>query len=272
MPEVVQAVLLGVVQGLSEFLPISSTAHLALVPWALGWDSPLLNSLTFDVALHMGTLVAVLLYFWSDWLRLAVGLVGFARGQPNPGARMAGLVALGTIPAVVVGVLFQSLVETTFRSPAQIAVVLALFSLVMYGAERVAARARGLDALRTTDTVAIGCAQAVALVPGVSRSGATISTGLVLGLERAAAARFSFLLSTPVVAGAGLKKLFDLRGVAVGPGDSTLMLLGALAAGISGWLCIHWLLRYLARETMDVFVAYRLGLAAVVLALWLLRG
>ena len=272
MSEIAQAVLLGLVQGLTEFLPVSSTAHLALVPWLFGWQSPLLSSLTFDVALHMGTLVAVLLYFWSDWLRLAAGLIDFARGHPNPGARVAGLVALGTIPAVVVGLMLQSLVESTFRTPVQMAVVLVLFSMVMYAVERIAARRRGLDALTTTDAAAIGCAQAVALVPGVSRSGATISTGLVLGLERAAAARFSFLLSTPVVAGAGLKKLYDLRGVAVGSGDATLMLVGAVVAGVSGWLCIRWLLRYLARETMDAFVYYRLTLAAVVLVLWFVRG
>jgi undecaprenyl-diphosphatase len=267
-----QAVLLGLVQGLTEFLPISSTAHLTLVPWALGWDSPLLNSLTFDVALHMGTLVAVLLYFWSDWMRLAAGVIDFARGRPNPAAREAGLVVIGTIPAVVFGLLLQSRIETTFRSPPQIALVLALFSLVMYGAERIATRRRGLDDLRTGDAVGIGCAQAVALVPGVSRSGITISTGLVLGLERAAAARFSFLLSTPAVAGAGLKKLLELRGLALGPNDLTLMLVGAVVAGVSGWLCIRWLLRYLARETMDVFVVYRLALAAVILVLWFVRG
>jgi undecaprenyl-diphosphatase len=272
VPEILQAALLGVVQGLTEFLPISSTAHLALVPWALGWDSPLLNSLTFDVALHMGTLVAVVLYFWSDWLRLAAGVIDAARGRPNPAARAAGLVLLGTIPAVVVGLLFQSSVETTFRSPSQIALVLVIFSLLMYGAERIATRQRGLDQLRTTDALAIGCAQAVALVPGVSRSGVTISTGLLLGLERAAAARFSFLLSTPAIAGAGLKKLLDLRGVALEPGDPGMMLVGALAAGISGWLCIRWLLRYLARETMDVFVVYRLALAALILVLWFARS
>jgi undecaprenyl-diphosphatase len=270
--EVLQALLLGVVQGLTEFLPISSTAHLALVPWALGWESPLLHSLTFDVALHMGTLVAILLYFWSDWLRLAGGVLDLARGRPNPGARMAGLVVLGTLPAVAIALLFQPLIETAFRAPPLMALVLALFSLVMFGAERVATRVRGMDDLRATDGVAIGCAQAVALVPGVSRSGITTSTGLLLGLERGAAARFSFLLSTPAVAGAGLKKLFDLRDVALAPGDATLMLVGAVAAGVSGWLCIRWLLRYLARETMNAFVVYRLVLAAVVLLVWLVRG
>src|SRR5262245_4127786 len=220
----------------------------------------------------MGTLVAVLLFFWADWMRLAAGVIDLARGRPNPAARQAGLVVLGTIPAVVVGLLLQTRIETSFRSPPQIAVVMALFSLVMYGAERVARRAHGIETLRTTDALAIGCAQALAVVPGVGRSGATIWTGLVLGFERAAAARFSFLLSTPVIAGAGLKMLLDLRGVALAPGDATLMLVGAVVAGVTGWLCIRWLLRFLARETMDLFVFYRLALAAVVLLLWFVRG
>jgi undecaprenyl-diphosphatase len=272
VPDLLPAVLLGVVQGLTEFLPVSSTAHLTLVPWLLGWQSPLLNSLTFDVALHMGTLAAVLVYFRYDWLRLAGGLILYLRGTPNPDAQAALLVVIGTVPAVVVGLALEEMVETTFRAPLSIALVLGLFSLVIYGAERLGRGRRDASTLGPLEAALIGCGQALALVPGVSRSGATISVGLLVGLERAAAARFSFLLSTPAVAGAGVLKLLDLRDAPLASADLSLMLAGAIAAGVSGWACIHWLLRYLARAPMDVFVYYRLFLSGVVISVALARA
>ncbi|TAK21515.1 MAG: undecaprenyl-diphosphate phosphatase [Chloroflexota bacterium] len=258
MPSILPAILLGIVQGITEFLPISSTAHLALVPWLVGWDSPLLSSLTFDVALHMGTLAAVIVYFRNDWISLARGILsGRAREQTwfvN--------VIVGCLPAVVAGIALNSCVETTLRSPLVIAAMLVLFSGVMYAAERRRGELR--DRVTMADAIVIGLGQAIAIVPGVSRSGATISAGLFRGIDRASAARFSFLMSTPIVAGAGLKKLIDARGASFTADDALLMTAGALSAAIAGWLCVSWLLRFLARATMNVFVVYRISLAALI--------
>lgn len=271
MQELVRAAVLGLVQGLTEFLPISSTAHLVLVPWLLGWPT---HSLTFDVALHMGTLAAVLIYFRRDWLDLARGfLVSIARRSlADPASRLAWLVILGTVPAVLAGLLLDDYVETTFRTPVQMGVLLGAFSFVMLLAERVGRRTSALDSLTWHAALVIGLGQAVALVPGVSRSGSTIATGLFLGLDRSSAARFSFLLATPVVAGAGALKLLDLRNTAIGGDLIGQMVVGAIIAGVSGWLCIHWLLRYLATRGLHVFIWYRLAAAAVVLGLSALRG
>lgn len=269
-----QAIILGLVQGLTEFLPVSSTAHLTVFPWLVGWDSPLLNSLTFDVALHMGTLAAVLLFFWRDWVALAGGFLASLRTRRlvDPRARLAWLVILGTIPAVIVGLLFERLVESSFRSPIQIALVLAAFSFVFLWAEWVARQRRGAADLRVWEAVAIGFAQAIAVVPGVSRSGATISAGLLLGLDRASAARFSFLLATPIIGGAGAKRLLELRNAAFAGDDVTLMIVGALVAAVSGWLCIRWLLAYLSQDSLRIFVWYRLAVAAVIALVFVARG
>lgn len=266
VPSILPAILLGIVQGITEFLPISSTAHLVLVPWLVGWDSPLLSSLTFDVALHMGTLAAVIAYFRHDWMSLARGVLSNRIGE----SRWFLNVVIGSVPAVIAGVVLNSWVETTFRSPLVIAAMLALFSGVMFAAER--PRAASRDRVTMVDALVIGVGQAIAIVPGVSRSGATISTGLFRGLDRATAARFSFLMSTPIVAGAGMKKLLDAWGTSFTIDDTWLMAVGALAAAIAGWLCIGWLLRFLARATMNVFVVYRLGLAAIIVIVEIGRG
>lgn len=274
MTELLQAILLGVVQGLTEFLPISSTAHLILVPWLLGWESPLLNSLTFDLALHGGTIVAVLAYFARDWVQLFNGFLASLRSRnlQAPGARMAWLVGIGTIPAVVIGLLLEKLAESTFRSPLQVAVVLAVFSFVFLWAERAAKKIRATETLTFPEAVMIGLAQAVAIIPGVSRSGATISAGLLLGLDRSSAARYSFLLSTPIIVGATLKQLTSLRGVTISSNEMLLILIGAISAGITGWLCIRWFLRFVAHRGLGAFAWYRLALAAVVILVYFARG
>jgi undecaprenyl-diphosphatase len=271
----VQAAILGLIQGLTEFLPISSTAHLTLVPWLLGWQSPLLTSLTFDLALHMGTLAVVLVYFRHDWLALAAGLTtGVRRRSLNDRrTRLALSIVVGTIPAVIAGVLAESWVESAFRSELLIAAVLVLASVVFVLAERAALQVRNAEQMSAFHALLIGCGQAIAIVPGVSRSGATIATGLLVGLDRASAARFSFLLSTPIVAAAGAKRLLDAaKSGAIGSGDLGLMIVGATVAAITGWFCIRWLLSFLARDTLIAFVWYRVGFAALIVAVYLVRG
>jgi len=255
------AVTLGIVQGLGEFLPISSSAHLILTPWFLGWPDP---GLTFDVALHVGTLVAVLAYFWRDLLRLAIA-------APRPRSvdgRMFWLLLLGAIPGGIAGVLLDSLAEQTLRSPVLIAGTLSLMGLALLAADRLGATDREMRDIGPLDALLIGAAQAVAIVPGVSRSGITIAVARARGIERSAAARFSFLMGTPVIAGAAL---FKLRHLADNPGALTgPFLAGILAAAIVGALSIAFVLRYLQRAGLGVFVLYRLLLAGAVVATLLL--
>ena len=251
------AVTLGLVQGLAEFLPISSSAHLILTPWFLGWPDP---GLTFDVALHLGTLAAVLAYFGRDWLRLLA-----AAGRPRtPDGRLFWLLLLGAIPGGIAGVLLEGVAEDALRNPLLIAGTLALMGLVLLAADRLGRRDRDLQAISLTDVLAIGIAQAFAIIPGVSRSGITIAAARARGLERTAAARFSFLLGTPLIAGAALFKLrhlLDTPGALNGP-----FVAGVATAAVVGALCIGVLLRYLQHAGLGIFVVYRLLLAALVVA------
>jgi undecaprenyl-diphosphatase len=249
------AVGLGLIQGLSEFLPISSSAHLILMPWFMGWPDP---GLAFDVALHLGTLGAVLAYFWRDWIRLLV-----AAPRPHtPDGRLFWLLMLSAIPGGIAGVLFDSLAEQALRSPLLIAGALATMGLVLLAADRFGPRHRHLHAIGITDALLIGIAQAGAIIPGVSRSGITIAVARARGIERASAARFSFLLGTPVIAGAALYKLrhlLDTPGTLNGP-----FVAGVATAAVVGALSIGALLRYLQRAGLGIFVLYRLLLAALV--------
>src|SRR5439155_16117915 len=197
-----QAIVFGAVQGFTEFLPVSSTAHLILLPWFLGWPDP---GLSFDVALHLGTLVALVIYFWKDWLALLA--------KP----RMIAFIIAATIPGAVAGVLFESQVENALRSPKIIALMLSLMALVLVVAEMKGRRKKDLDQISWRDAITVGFAQAVALVPGVSRSGSTITAGLFVGLKRETAARFSFYLSAPIIAGAVAKKMLDIFKAGIPP-------------------------------------------------------
>ena len=275
----VQAIVLGAVQGLTEFLPISSSAHLVLVPWLLGWSDP---GLTFDVALHLGTLAAVLVYFWRDIVRMAVALArGLAIRKPlaEPDARLGLLIVAGSIPGAVAGYLGDKPIEAYFhRAEAErsalvvIAVVLILMGLLLGLAELVARHRRGLEDLRLRDALVIGTAQMLALIPGVSRSGSTLTAGLFLELRRETAARFSFLLALPITFGAALKQALDLwQGGGVGAGDRAAFAVGVLVAGMVGFACIAFLLRYLRRNSTLVFTIYRVALGLLVLVLLLLR-
>jgi len=261
----VQAAVLGVVQGLTEFLPISSSAHLLLVPWVMGWKDP---GLAFDVALHWGTLVALAVYFWRDWARLAAGVLrALSERAMNPDALLAAKLAVGTVPAGIAGVLLEDTADRALRSPWISACMLALVGIVMWIFDR---RAKSGDENRTPGwgaTILIGCAQAIALVPGTSRSGITMIAGLACGLPRPAAARFSFLLSGPIILAAGLKKLPGIL-----HGDPATTAVGLVCAALSGGFAIAFLLRYLSRGSFVPFAIYRLVLAAGVVVLLLVRG
>jgi undecaprenyl-diphosphatase len=263
-----RAVVLGILQGAGEFLPISSSGHLIVLPFLMGWPD---SGLAFDVALHLGTLAAVAFAFWRDWLRLLKGgLRGLASRRPlaDPDARLLVYLALATLPGAIAGLLLDEWAETVFRSPALVALMMALMGAVLWLADRRAGTVAEGEVVSLRDALLIGFAQALAIVPGTSRSGATISMALFLGHKREAAARFSFLLALPITAGAALVKVPDL--VASGA-ELTPVLVGMLAAAVSGLVAIHFLLRYVRTRNYALFVWYRFAFALVVLAVLFLR-
>jgi undecaprenyl-diphosphatase len=264
------AFVMGALQGVTEFLPISSSAHLILLPWLFGWQDPLLNSLTFDVALHVGTLVAVVAYFWSDWMELLKAVPQLTRPQQSQPAMMLLAVVIATIPAAIAGILFQKPIEAYLRSPLQIAVVLAVMGLVIAFIDRRSAATRELASLTWRDAVWIGLAQTLALMPGVSRSGATMSAGRALQFDRAAAARFSFLLSMPITLAAVVMKLKDL--LAVSGNDVVAVVIGIVTSAVVGWLVIDLMLQWIRRIGFGWFAYYRIVMAIVVIGLWFIRG
>jgi len=265
----VRALLLGLVQGASEFLPISSSGHLYLVPKLLGWGG-VIDSLTFDVALHIGTTVAVIVYFWRDWLRLFGAFLreapgGYTSVWADIDARLLVLIAIGSVPAAVLGFLFQDFFEGEARNVVLVATNLIVFGIVLGIADRIGTQERPLRDMGIKDAVSIGLMQSLALVPGVSRSGITISTALLRGLDRVAAARYSFLLATPVTVGASLLKLKDIVSSSQDTSIS-LFVVGTVAAGISGFIAINLLLRLVQTRNFNGFVAYRIVLGVAVLA------
>ena len=262
-----QAIVFGVVQGLTEFLPISSTAHLILLPWAAGWPDP---GLSFDVALHLGTLVALLIYFWTDWMSLITSALGILRGRTkSPDARMAMMIVVATIPGAAAGALFEHKVEDALRAPQVIALMLIALALVLVVAELIGRKKKNLEEISWRDAITVGVSQALAIVPGVSRSGVTISAGLFAGMKRETAARFSFYLSTPLIAGAVAKKSLDVLKEGATVERLTPFVVGILVSGIVGYLAIAFMLRYLQTRTTYLFVYYRIVLGiAVLLAIW----
>lgn len=260
-----QAIVLALVQGLTEVLPISSTAHLALFPWLLGWKDP---GLTFDVALHAGTLVAVLGYFWRPWVDMLSAASGLGQSE-NPktaeNRRLFWFLAVSTIPAGLAGWFFESAAENQLRHPQVIATALIVVGLLMWLGERGRTPKTTLGQVNLVDALLVGLAQALAVIPGVSRSGATMTAALFRGVNRETSARFSFLLSTPVIGGAALKKGTELLHQGIPPEIRLPFVVGILAAGISGYLVIAWLIRYLERGTFKIFVVYRVALGVVVL-------
>ena len=272
MLELLQAILLGVVQGLTEFLPVSSSGHLLLGQYFLGLD-PDRFGLPFDVALHMGTLVAVVSYFWRDLLRMAFAFFrSFSHRDLANDAdqRMAYLIIASTVPAALIGFLFEGFFEETVRSPWVVVFNFVLIGVLFIVGEVVGTRTRRASNLGFGEAVGIGFAQAAALVPGVSRSGATITLGLFLGLRREEAARFSFLMSVPIIAGAGGLELGEVIAGGMDAAQSLLFVVGFLTSAAVGYVTIRFLLNYLTNHSLRAFAFYRFGVAAVVAVLLLL--
>lgn len=270
MSDLLKAVLLGVVQGLTEFLPVSSTGHLIITEKALGVSEETFG-LTFDAAIHLGTLAAVLVYFRDILVPLGRGFlisIVARRWDDTEDSRLAWLLILGTIPAGVAGALLENPVEEAFRSPALVAAMMIAFSFVLIAAEWLGRARRLLSEARGWDALAVGVAQSIALIPGVSRSGITISTGMFRGFQRSDAAVFAFLLSGPIIAAAGGKQFVDIaRGDAAGDVAPATLVAGILTAAFVGYAAIAFLVRFLRGNSLNVFVAYRLGLGILVLAL-----
>ncbi|OIQ08574.1 undecaprenyl-diphosphatase UppP [Neomoorella thermoacetica] len=255
---VLQAIVLGLVQGVGEFLPISSSAHLILTPWFFRWPDP---GLTFDVALHLGTLIAVVAYFWRDLIELVIcGLL-----QPRSlDGRLFWYLIVASIPGAIFGYLLEDQAATVFRSPLLIALTLTLMGIGLWWADRVGRKTRQMENITLADSIIVGLSQALAIIPGVSRSGITMSAGLLTGMQRETAARFSFLMSVPIIAGAALLQLKDLT-----PADiNTAFILGVLTAAVVGFLAIKFLLRYLRHGSYLLFTWYRILLALLVVVVF----
>jgi len=255
------AALLGVVQGLTEFLPVSSSAHLILARAFFGWDAGAFGS-AFDVACHVGTLVAVLVFFRADLVGMARGVPDAIRGGGTPEARRIWLIAAGTVPIVIVGTRFADVIEGAVRTPVVAATALAGGAVRLLWFERAGRAGHGEEVLTMGGAFVVGMAQAAALVPGVSRSGATIATGMALGMRRAVAARFTFLMSVPAILAAAAKKGLELGGMPVTGDVIALFAVGMVTSGIVGYATVHFFIRFLERNRLDVFAWYRLALAA----------
>jgi undecaprenyl-diphosphatase len=271
-----QAFIMGLVQGMTEFIPVSSSGHLVLVPWLMGWDAPLL---AFDTMVHWGTLVAVVAVFWRQlWTLLLAGvnsLVGLVREKhayDRAQARLAWAIVLGSIPAALAGFFFEDFFEDLFGKPAAAAVLLLVTAAILVFSEWRSRQERPMIGIGWFDALLIGVAQAFAIMPGISRSGATIATGLARGVRREAAAQFSFLLGAPVILGAGLFKLTDLFAAGNLDDLAGVLIVGFVAAAVSGYLCIRWLLSYLARHPLYIFAIYCLSFGLLNLLIVALRA
>jgi len=272
--EIIHSVVLGIVQGLGEFLPISSTAHLILVPYFFHWPDP---GLAFDVALHLGTLIAVVAYFWKDWLLIISNskfLISNKIPNPNPpagrqnyGKNTLLYIIIATVPGAVIGYLLESQVETIFRAPLLIAAALSVFGLILYLVDKFYPREKNVGHLSWKSSLFIGLSQAIAIIPGVSRSGATIAAGRMLALDRESAARFSFLMSTPIIFGAVAVKAHTL----VGNLNNSGIILAVFFSAMSGYLAIRYLLKLIQKSDFKIFLWYRLALSAVILIFYFFK-
>lgn len=267
METILQALVIGIVQGLTEFLPISSSAHLILVPKILGWDDAFLNSAAFDVMLHLGTWLGMVFVLWPDLVRITRGSLASIRERSiagDPDRRLGWLLLVSVVPAAALGATLEPFFDTFFREkPAAIAGLVLLGAGALWLGERHGRRQRSLRDLRLRDAVVVGAAQALALFPGISRSGITIAAGLYLGLERPAAARFGFLIGVPIILGAGLWKA---RHMASGVVDfePLVLIAGVIGSAVAGFLAVTLLLRYLQSHSTAIFIAYRVALAGAI--------
>lgn len=261
----VQAIILGVIQGLTEFLPVSSTAHLILAPWLFGWNDP---GLAFDVVLHLGTVTGIIAFFRRDFCQIFYGMVFNNRNSMddhNLEGRIGWYIIAGTVPAGLAGIVFKNKIETLVRDPYIIAVTLILFALLLWWSESKGRKRRRLAHMNIFDAMIIGFAQAFALIPGVSRSGITITAGLFRNLERATAARFAFLLSTPIILAGGLLSFSDVYKIGFPQEMLWPFLGGFIASAVSGFLAIKYLLIFLSRQKVNIFVYYRILLGIFIL-------
>jgi undecaprenyl-diphosphatase len=261
MISIFQAIILGTVQGLTEFLPVSSSAHLILVPWLLRWSDP---GLAFDVVLHLGTLLALLAYYWRDWLDMGMSL---ADGRQMP-RRLLFFLVVASVPGAIIGLLLEKQAETIFRSPVLIAATLALMGIALWAGDSIGSKKRKIEDITFVDALLIGLSQALAIIPGVSRSGATITTARLLGIDRADAANFSFLMATPIIAGAGMLEAHKL----LHSGLTAQLGWGFVASAIFGVLAIAGLLRFVRTRTYQPFALYRILLGIAVVAIAMSRG
>jgi undecaprenyl-diphosphatase len=263
-----QSIILGIIQGLTEFVPISSSAHLVIAPYLFGWHIPTQDAFIFDVLVQLGTLLAVIVYFRKDLYTIITAVInGLIRRKPfsDPMARLGWLLVLATIPAVIAGFFFKSLIEQAFGSPLAAALFLLATAFLLVLAERVGKRTRQLDTITWVDALVIGCFQIVSLLPGISRSGSTISGGMIRNLDRPTAARFSFLMSVPVMIGAGLLAMVDLIKTPNFSMQIPTLIAGFVVAAIVGYLSIRWLLSYLAKRPLYLFAIYCVVISVVVL-------
>ena len=270
-----QALVMGIVQGLTEFLPVSSSAHLIIVPFLFGWEDSFIDSLAFGVMLHLGTLAALLLYYGHDWLRIVPAGFAAVRDRSfrdDPDRRLAWLIVAATIPAAIIGAVFNNVIETSLRGIGLIAVMLVVGAAILALADRWGGTSRRLEQLTFPVAAGIGFAQVLALVPGISRSGISISAGRVANLDRASAARFSFLMATPITAGA---VIFEARQLLTGEAGVTIdfgpLIVGLVASFVSGLIAIRVLMDYVRTHSLDIFVVYRVGLAVLIVVVWLAR-
>jgi undecaprenyl-diphosphatase len=271
---ILQSIFLGIVQGAGEFLPISSSAHLILAPWFFGFKDP---GLSFDVALHFGTLIAVVLFFFWDWVEIFKLAFSNFKSISNDkisnlentqyNKNILWLLVLATIPGVLAGYFLESQAETIFRSPLLIAFTLSIVGLILYLVDKYHKHRKNISEISWQDSLMVGLSQALAIIPGVSRSGATITMGLARGLNRQSAARFSFLLSTPIIFGAALVKMPHL----LRNGFDIFLFIGMLSAAVSGYLAIKYLLKFIEKTSYAMFFWYRLGLAILILIVYLSR-
>lgn len=284
----VWAIVLGLVQGLTEFLPISSSAHLTLLPWIFGLKDPVLSSLSFDVALHAGSAVAILLALWGDWREILQSALGRPRPQrtsrrgvepedlePDPMreprfARLfLGFLLLTSVPGAIFGVLFEEKAETIFRNPVSVAIQLIVFGVLLWAVDKFVRREEPIGQMNWWKSLCIGFAQALALMPGVSRSGATITTGRALGFSREAAAKYSFMAALPIIAGAAV---FKLKDIPLSQLLSLTWILGFLAATVSSVLAMRWMLGYVRKHSYAIFMWYRIVFGILVLWIVLYRS
>ena len=260
MISTIQAIVLGIVQGLTEFLPVSSSAHLILVPWLLRWRDP---GLAFDVVLHLGTLLALLAYYWRDWVDMGMSL---ADGRQMP-RRLLFFLVIASVPGAIIGVLLEKQAETIFRSPVLIATTLAVMGIALWASDSIGSKKRKIEDITFIDALLIGFSQALAIIPGVSRSGATITTARLLGIDRPDAANFSFLMATPIIAGAGLLEVHKL----FHSGLVAQLGWGFIASAVFSILAIAGLLRFVRTRTYQPFAIYRILVGIAVVAIVMSR-